>query len=151
MDHTSSIEGPRSVVVHQYLLYLAHQYGYQRLERHWVLKYRGDLHRYIQTEMDILDISSLSDAYRYVVKMSRNLSTRTSRSSGLQICNNQSMVKKTLTTNLQKISPSHMKRRVMERRRRTLENGAISTKSLGTTLMNVAQKIHWWPRSNTRS
>jgi hypothetical protein len=34
-----------------------------------VLKYRGALHRYIQTEMDFLDISSLGAAYRYVVKI----------------------------------------------------------------------------------
>jgi hypothetical protein len=34
-----------------------------------VLKYHGDLHRYIQTKMDFLDISSLGVAYRYVVKI----------------------------------------------------------------------------------
>jgi hypothetical protein len=34
-----------------------------------VLKYRGALQKYIQTEMDFLDISSLSAAYRYVVKI----------------------------------------------------------------------------------
>jgi hypothetical protein len=34
-----------------------------------VLKYRGALHRYIQTEMDFLDISSLGAAYRYAVKI----------------------------------------------------------------------------------
>jgi hypothetical protein len=33
----------------------------------------------------------------------------------------------------------------------TLGSGAISTKSPGTTLMNVTQKIHWCPRSKTRS
>jgi hypothetical protein len=32
----------------------------------------------------------------------------------------------------------------------TPENGAISTKSLGTTSMNVTQNNHWWPRSKTR-
>jgi hypothetical protein len=34
-----------------------------------VLKYHGALHRYIQTEMDFLGISSLGDTYRYVVKI----------------------------------------------------------------------------------
>jgi hypothetical protein len=86
-----------------------------------------------------------------LLKSSRNLSTRTSGSSGLQIHNNQSMVKTALTTSLQKTSPSHRKRRVTERRRRTLENGVISTKSPGTTPMNVTQNNHWWPRSKTRS
>jgi hypothetical protein len=43
--------------------------GIKNSERHLVLKYRGALHRYIQTEMDFLDISSLGAAYRYVVKI----------------------------------------------------------------------------------
>jgi len=38
-------------------------------ERYLVLKYRGALHRYIQNEMDFLDISSLGVAYKYVVKI----------------------------------------------------------------------------------
>jgi hypothetical protein len=33
-----------------------------------VLKYCGALHRYIQTKMEFMDISSLGVAYRYVVK-----------------------------------------------------------------------------------
>jgi hypothetical protein len=43
--------------------------GIKDSERHLVLKYRGALHRYIQTEMDFLDISSLGVAYRYAVKI----------------------------------------------------------------------------------
>jgi hypothetical protein len=39
--------------------------GIKDSERRLVLKYRGALHRYIQTEMDFLDISSLGVAYRY--------------------------------------------------------------------------------------
>jgi hypothetical protein len=125
--------------------------GIKDSERHLVLKYRGALHRYIQTEMDFLDISSLGVAYRYVVKIERNLSTRTNRSSGLQIRNNQSMTKKSLTNSLPKTSPSHRKKRVTGRQRRTPENGVISTKAPGTTPMNVAQNSHWWQRSKTRS
>jgi hypothetical protein len=34
-----------------------------------VLKYHGALHKYIQTEMDFLNISSLGASYRYVVKI----------------------------------------------------------------------------------
>jgi hypothetical protein len=86
-----------------------------------------------------------------LLKSSRNLSTRTNGSSGLQIHNNQSMTKTTLTNSLPKTSPRHRKRRVTGRQRRTPENGAISTKAPGTTPMNVAQNIHWWPRSKTRS
>jgi hypothetical protein len=86
-----------------------------------------------------------------LLKSSRNLSTRTNGSSGLQIRNNQSMTKTALTNNLPKTSPRHKKRRVTGRQRRTPENGVISTKSPGTTPMNVAQNSHWWPRSKTRS
>jgi hypothetical protein len=86
-----------------------------------------------------------------MLKSSRNLSTRTNGSLGLQIRNNQSMIKTTLTNNFLKTSLSHRKRRVTGRRRRTLKNGAISTKAPGTTPMNVAQNNHWWPRSKTRS
>jgi hypothetical protein len=80
-----------------------------------------------------------------------NLGTRTNKILGLQICNNQSVIKMALTNSLPKTIRIHRKRRVMERQRRTPENGVISTKSLGTTPRNAAQNSHWWLRSNTRS
>jgi hypothetical protein len=43
--------------------------GIKEFKRHLVLKYGEALHRYIQTKMDFLDISSLGDAYQYVVKI----------------------------------------------------------------------------------
>jgi hypothetical protein len=43
--------------------------GIQDYERHLVLKYCSGLHRYIQTYMNFLDISSLGIVYRYVVKI----------------------------------------------------------------------------------
>ena len=43
--------------------------GIKDSEWHLVLKYYGALHRYIQTEMDFLDISSFGVAYRYSVKI----------------------------------------------------------------------------------
>jgi hypothetical protein len=43
--------------------------GIKDSKRHLVLKYRGALHRNIQTEMDFLHISSLGVAYQYVVKI----------------------------------------------------------------------------------
>jgi hypothetical protein len=86
-----------------------------------------------------------------LLKLSRNLSTRTNGSLGLQIRNNQSMTKTTLTNSLPKTSPRHRKRRVTGRQRRTPENGVSSTKSPSTTPMNVAQNSHWWPRSKTKS
>ena len=43
--------------------------GIKDYEQHLVLRYRNVLHRYIQTEMDFLDISSLGAVYRYAVKI----------------------------------------------------------------------------------
>jgi hypothetical protein len=45
--------------------------GIKDSKRHLVLKYRGALHRYIQTEMDFLDILSLGAAYRYAIKIKK--------------------------------------------------------------------------------
>jgi hypothetical protein len=45
--------------------------GIKDAKKHLVLKYPGALHRYIQTEMDFLDISSLSATYRYVFKIEK--------------------------------------------------------------------------------
>ena len=41
-----------------------------------VLKYHGFLHKYIQTEMEFLDISSLGAAYRYAVKIKQKFKQR---------------------------------------------------------------------------
>jgi len=43
--------------------------GMKDTKRHLVLKYRGCLHKYIQDEMEFLEISSLNTAYRYAVKI----------------------------------------------------------------------------------
>jgi hypothetical protein len=43
--------------------------GIKDSEHHLFLKYCSCFHRYIQTEMEFLDIASLEIAYRYVVKI----------------------------------------------------------------------------------
>jgi hypothetical protein len=43
--------------------------GIKYSEWNLVLKYHGDLHKDIQTEMDFFDISSLRASYQYVVKI----------------------------------------------------------------------------------
>jgi hypothetical protein len=43
--------------------------GIKDFERHMVLKYHNGMHRYIQTKIEFLDISSLGATYRYVVKI----------------------------------------------------------------------------------
>jgi hypothetical protein len=51
-------------------------------ERHLVLKYCGALHRYIQTEMDFLDISSLGAAYRYAIKIEQKFKQQNKKEFG---------------------------------------------------------------------
>ena len=43
--------------------------GIKDTEENLVLKYHGCLHKYIQDEMEFLDISSLGTAYRYAIKI----------------------------------------------------------------------------------
>jgi hypothetical protein len=50
---------------------LSTKLGIKDSEHQLVLKYHGCLHRYIQTEMDFLDIASLGTTYRYVVKIEK--------------------------------------------------------------------------------
>jgi hypothetical protein len=47
--------------------------GIKDSEKHLVLNYRIFLHRYIQEEMEFLDISSLGVAYRYAAKIEQKL------------------------------------------------------------------------------
>jgi hypothetical protein len=56
--------------------------GIKYSEWNLVLKYHGALHRYIQTEMDFLDISSLGVAYRYVVKIEHKFKHQNKREIG---------------------------------------------------------------------
>jgi hypothetical protein len=50
---------------------LCSKMGIKDSERHLFLKYHSVLHRYIQTKMDFLDISSLGVVYRYEVKIEK--------------------------------------------------------------------------------
>jgi hypothetical protein len=64
------------------------------------------------------------------------------------------MVKETINHrifNLKTTIPSHGKRRVIGRIKRTLGGGATSKISLGTTPMNVTQSNHWWLSSKKES
>ena len=56
--------------------------GIKDSEQYLILKYRSGLHRYIQTEMDFLDISSLGSAYRYAVKIEEKFRQKNKRDSG---------------------------------------------------------------------
>jgi hypothetical protein len=58
--------------------------GIKDSEKHLVLKYHSCLHRYIQEEMEFLDISSLGVAYRYAAKIEQKFKQK-SETLGLQI------------------------------------------------------------------
>jgi hypothetical protein len=56
--------------------------GIRDSELHLVQKYRGFLHKYIQTEMEFLGISSLGAAYLYVVKIEQKFKQRNRKDFG---------------------------------------------------------------------
>ena len=55
--------------------------GIKDSEWHLIMKYGTGLHRYIRTEMDFLDISSLGSAYRYAVKIEEKFRQKNKRDS----------------------------------------------------------------------
>jgi hypothetical protein len=125
--------------------------GIKDSERHLVLKYHGALHRYIQTEMDFLYISSLSDAYRYAAKIEQKFKHQNKWELGSTNPQQPKYDKYDPNKQSSENQSKPQEKRVMGRQRRTPENGAIPTKSPSTTPMNVSQNSHWWPRSKTRS
>ena len=52
---------------------LSTKMGIKDFGKHLVLKYYGYLHRYIQDDMEFLDISSLGIAYLYTVNIEHKL------------------------------------------------------------------------------
>jgi hypothetical protein len=76
MDHPVSRKGPNSTIFHQYFPYSDTKLGIKDSKKHLVLKYRGCLHRYIQTEMEFPDITSLGTAYRYGVKIEQKFNKK---------------------------------------------------------------------------
>ena len=56
--------------------------GIRDFEGHLVLKYHSGLHRYIQSEMDFLDISSLGATYQYVVKIEQKFKQKNKQDFG---------------------------------------------------------------------
>ena len=69
MDHATQERGQAVMEFTNTFHTLRTKLGIKDSERHLILKYHGALHRYIQTKMNFMDISSLGAAYRYVVKI----------------------------------------------------------------------------------
>ena len=101
--------------------------------------------------MDFLDISSLGSAYRYAVKIEEKFQQNNKRYSvpahPAQKQGNGNPGHK-IQDKERTTSPHQKQIRGMGRQRSTLGSGANFIKSLITTLMNVAQRSHWWPNSN---
>jgi hypothetical protein len=125
--------------------------GIKDSERHLVLKYRGALHRYIQTEMDFLDISSLGVAYRYVVKIKQKFKHQNKREFGSANPQQPKYDKDDPNKQSPENQSKPQEKKGHRKTKKDTENGVISTKSPGTTPMNVTQNSHWWSRSKTRS
>jgi hypothetical protein len=99
MDHTAERKRPSSARVHKYFPYLAHQFGYQRFRVTY-----GTLHRYIQTEMEFLDILSWT--------WPTDMSSKSSRSSNKRRSN---LGLGTLTTKPRKGWPQPIEQRIEKR------------------------------------
>jgi hypothetical protein len=84
-------------------------------------------------------------------KLRRNLCSIVSGRSMEKENLTQIMKDKERNSNLKRSSPICRKIRVTRILRKTLESGVISTTSIRTTLMNVAQYNHWWPSSKIKS
>jgi hypothetical protein len=129
--------------------------GIKDSERHLVLKYHGALHRYIQTEMEFLDISSLGAAYRYAVKIEQKLKQKTrtiwawepltakARKGWPQPT--EQRIEKIWTVSGQPVQACK-KRRTPERQRKIPGSGVTSIRALGITLLTVTQSSRWWPK-----
>jgi hypothetical protein len=119
--------------------------------RHLVLKYNNTPHRYIHTEMEFLDISSLGTTYQYAVKIEQNLKQKTQQFGGTPH-NIQERVAPHRTKdrarmdNINTTSSSHKQRRTPERQKKISRSGATSIRSLGITLLTATQRSHWWPK-----
>ena len=119
-----------------------------------VLKYRGDLHRYIHTEMEFLDISSLGVAYWYAVKIKQKLKQKTwqfgpgnpSQKSQERAAPTHQTKRKENMDNIKTTSPSQKKRRTLERQSKIPRSGVTSMRALGITLLTTTQSSYWWPK-----
>jgi hypothetical protein len=128
--------------------------GIKDSKRHLVLKYRGVLHRYIQTKMEFLDISSLGAAYRYVIKIEQKLKQKTrqfgprnpsQKNPGKGGPNPQNKGQRKYGQ-YQDNQSKPQERRTLKRQRKISGSGATSIRSLGIKLLIVAQSRCCWPK-----
>jgi hypothetical protein len=128
--------------------------GIKDSEGHLVLKYHNGLHRYIETEWSSLKSLHWETLTNMLSRSSKSSSKKISRILALQTHLSKSTIEVALTPkgkdkarmdSPRTTSPNHQQRRVTGSQR-TPESGVSSTKSLGTTLMNVVPNSHCWLR-----
>ena len=118
-------------------------------KKHLVLKYHGFLHKYIQDEMEFLEISSLGTMYQYAIK-SRTLNRR-SETLDLQIRSKGKASPNHRTKDKVKMGQpkttrrSHKKRTTPRSQRRTQESGVSSIRDALTTQVSVGPRNRCWP------
>jgi hypothetical protein len=135
MDHTATRKRSSNARVHKYLPYLVHQDGYQRFRETY-----GALHRYIQTKMEFLDISTLGMTYRYVVKIEHNIKQKrqqfglgnpSHQNPGKGSPNPQKKKSRAKMDSIGTTSPRCKQRRTLEIQRKIPGSGATSIRALG--------------------
>jgi hypothetical protein len=148
MDHTTARKRP-SAKFHKYLPYLEHQAGYQRFRAT-----SSALHRYIQTEMEFIDIHPWARPTGMSSKSSKSSNKRCDNL-GLGTPHNKSQEREAPThktkdrakmDSIRKTSPSCKHRRTPKRQIRIPGSGVASIRALGITLLNATQSSHWWPK-----
>jgi hypothetical protein len=96
--------------------------------------------------MDFLDISSLGSAYRYVVKIEQKFKHQNKWEFGSANLQQPKYDKDDPNKQHLENQSKPQEKKGHGKTKKDTENGVISTKSPGTTPMNVAQNSHWWSR-----
>jgi len=124
--------------------------GIKDLEQYLVLKYRGFLHKYIQEEIESLNISLLDMTYRYAIKVEQNFkqkkrdfgSTNPKQGKAAPKPWNKGQSQGEVT---QETLPKLQAKNNATKPKRTWESGVSSIRSPLTTQVSVGPSSHWWP------
>jgi hypothetical protein len=110
-----------------------------------VLKYCGDLNRYIKTEMEFLDISSLGAAYRYAVKIEHKFKHQNKWEFGSANPQNPKYGKEG-PNNQAPENQSKPQEKKGNKKMKDTGKWCDFHNSPGSKLMNISQNSHWWSR-----
>jgi hypothetical protein len=127
--------------------------GIKDSEKHLVLKYHSCLHRYIQEEMEFLDISSLGVAYRYAAKIEQKFKQKKREFASVNQKHGKGTPKpqnkgpsqgRAAQDNLPRTTcQSHKQRKTPRSQKRTQGSGVSSIRAPLTTQVSVGPSSHW--------